>query len=226
MISLNIKINKNFSFAQIAGQLPKATALALSKTVGDAQLEIGKELPRLFTIRGPWWKKGSKFGIKIKAAEKSDPTPTAEVGTDADWLQLHEGGGIKKRRMTTGFKKNLAAISTNESFKRLVKGKNYIAIPTRNIKRTKREIIRRSMRPTRLTRAFAIETRRGNVLIMNRPGRGKKTKAVPMYLLKMTARIADESAVIRPGVKTILHNLGFNFNAALDKLLKPKKTNA
>lgn len=216
---LSIKFDKPFPFAQIASNLPKATALALTKTVQDSQTEVQKELPRLFTIRGPWWEKTNKFGIKIKAADKKAIPITAEIGTDADWLELHEGGGIKQRKNTAAFRK-AAAANTNESFQRLVSGKNLIAIPTQNVRRTKRQIIQKSQKPSSLKKAFAVTTKRGNILILNRAN--KRSKPLPMYLLRKTAKISNESAVIEPTIKVVAKNINKNFNAALDKVLMPK----
>lgn len=210
---IKIYVQSNFSSKKINQQLPKAIALAITRTTTDSQEAIQSELPKQFTIRGPWWKKGNKFGIKVRPAEKTSQPIHGEVGTNADWLTLHEGGGTKKRFSTS------SGSPTNESFTRLVTGKSLIAIPTKAVKRTKREIIRRPSKPFNLKRAFAVQTKRGNVLIMARPGVGKKTKPVPYYLLRKTANIDNTSTVIDPTIKTFRRRFKPNFEIAMRRTM-------
>jgi hypothetical protein len=199
MITLNVKTTKT-DFIKPA-QLAKVVALALTKTAQDAQTQITKELPNTFTIRSSWWKKGNKFGVKVKSAEKTDATPTAEVGTNADWLALHEQGGTKRKRQGAG--KNLA-------------------IPTDNVRRTKRDIISKASRPRRLKNSFVMKLKNGKEVLMQRKGRGKKSKTSLMYFLQPTARIKKESSILEPATRTIAKTLNKNFLAAMDRVIKTK----
>lgn len=214
MIQLNV--SSNFSGEQIAKQMPKAFALAITRSATDAQGAIQRELQRQFTIRGPWWKKGNKFGIKVVPADKSATPITAEVGTNADWLSIHEDGGTKKRK-SRGRTKSVS--STDETFKQLVSGKSLIAIPTKNVRRTSRQIIQKKDKPFNLKRAFAVNTKRGNILIMSRTGRGKKSEALPYYLLRKTVQIYRASTVIDPAVTAIGAGINANFRYAFARTI-------
>lgn len=196
MISFSVRTSK-VTFVKPA-QIAKVTALALTKTAQDAQTAVTESLPKNFTIRTPWWKKSSKFGIKVRPAEKSDATPTAEVGTNADWLALHEQGGTKQRR---GAGKNLA-------------------IPTANVRRTKRDIIQRGSRPRKLKRAFVITLKDGREALFQRKGRRKKSTLHFMYLLQPKAKIEERNTVIDPAVKAIGATIHKNFYIAMDKVIK------
>lgn len=198
MISFNVKTSK-VDFIKPA-QIAKVAALALTKTAQDAQTAVTDALPKNFTIRTPWWKKSSKFGIKVKPAEKSDATPTAEVGTNADWLALHEEGGTKKR---TGSGKNLA-------------------IPTRQVRRTKRNIIQKGSKPRKLKHSFIAKTDKGNEMLFQRKGRGKKEQIIPMFLLQPTGKIKERDTVIEPAVKAIAKSIHRNFYIAMDRVIKTK----
>ncbi len=198
MISFNVKTTK-VDFIKPA-QIAKIAALALTKTAQDAQTAVTESLPKNFTIRTPWWKKSSKFGIKVKPAEKSDATPTAEVGTNADWLALHEDGGTKKR---TGAGKNLA-------------------IPTRQVRRTKRNIIQKGSKPRKLKNSFIAKTDKGNEMLFQRKGRGKKEQIIPMFLLQPTGKIKERDTVIDPAVRAIAKNIHRNFYIAMDRVIKTK----
>lgn len=200
MISFSVKTSK-VDFIKPA-QVSKIAALALTKTAQDAQTAVIGSLPKNFTIRTPWWKKTSKFGIKVKPAEKSDATPTAEVGTNADWLALHEEGGTKKR---TGSGKNLA-------------------IPTTNVRRTKRDIIQKGSRPRRLKRAFVMQLKDGRKALFQRKGKRKKSTIKFMYLLQPRANIKERDTVIDPAVKSIGKSIHRNFYVAMDRVIKTKSS--
>lgn len=179
-------------------QLPFGIARGLTKTVKGAQSEILSTVPREFTVRGNWLKPSNKFGIKIKPATKRDLT--AEVGTNADWLKLHESGGTKKPS-----------------------GSN-IAIPTVNVKRTKRDIIRRAQRPNALRgkRDVVLKTKKGAVLFQ-RKFKGKRSKLVPLYNLESRARIRQNSTVKKPGLKFIRRHLVRNISESLNDAMKNAK---
>jgi hypothetical protein len=59
---------------------------------------------------------------------------------------------------------------------------------------------------------------------MSRLG-GKKSKAVPFYLLRKTAQVDRTSAVIEPTLKTVARRINPNFANAMSRvLIKPSKT--
>ncbi len=82
-----------------AGQLHFATAQAVNDTARDVQqLALNQLLPGAFTLRArgqPWQKPGSKFGFNVRPFATKD-SPTATVGSQADWLKHQEAGGTKR----------------------------------------------------------------------------------------------------------------------------------
>lgn len=196
MARVSVKIKKNFGNAQIAKQIPFATAVALTNTAKDAQSSVLGELSDAFTLRGVWYKPRNKFGIKIKPAKKTDLQ--AEIGTDADWLELHESGGIKRPRG------------------------RHIAIPTNNIRRLKSGKISKVNRPRNLKRSFILNTKNGRVLFQ-RKFKGKRSHIVPLYNLEKRATIRKRSTVIEPSLRTIKFRLQSNFNRSLNRALKTAK---
>jgi hypothetical protein len=178
--------------------LPKqiifATAESLTKTSKRAQKAIIPELERDFIIRTDWWRQDRKFGIKVKAAKKTDLT--AMVYTAADWLLEAEGyhGGLKKPD----------------------KGGSHLADPdidhTRHGIRNKvarAEKARKLLENSKRSKAFKIKGKYGGELIMQRigldsfgnpltnkqgrylRGRGKKrpSKVVLKYILRKDSRV-------------------------------------
>lgn len=77
------------SFKENMRQLPFATALALTRTVQDAQAEVRRELPSRFTLRNDWVAKG----IRIERATKQ--TLEASIFSVDDFMILQEKGGTK-----------------------------------------------------------------------------------------------------------------------------------
>lgn len=193
MISVTVK--KNFSSSSVAKQLPFAIASALTKTVKQAQTEIINTLDDKFTLRNSWYKPSSPLGIKVKPAKKNDLR--AEVGTNFDQLEKFETGRDKTPRGS------------------------HLAIPTGNVRRTKRDIIRRSQRPNSLRgkRTFVLNTKAGKVLFQ-RKYKGKRSQIVALYNLETRARIKQNSPVINPAKRTIIRSLGKNLHEALANALK------
>lgn len=188
MISISVKITGE----RFDKQVPFALAYALTITAKEAQAAVVKSLEGTFTLRGQWYKQSNKFGIKITPAKKTNLK--ASVHTQADWLELHETGGTKTPR-----------------------GKE-LAIPTENVRRTKRQIIQKSQRPKALIgkRDFILNTKKGRVLFQ-RKGKGKRSKIVALYNLEPKAVIKKQSTFFEPVEKIVEKNLQENFNKALEK---------
>lgn len=90
-----ITVETTLDFAALRGkinQIPFATALALTKTAQDAQLEVRRGLKSHFTIRNNFVEKGILF-----SAAKKD-TMTAAVFSRDDFMVLQEKGGTKTPR--------------------------------------------------------------------------------------------------------------------------------
>ncbi|HEY8562806.1 MAG TPA: hypothetical protein VIL74_20680 [Pyrinomonadaceae bacterium] len=196
MIGFSIK--KNFTKAQIAKQLPFATAKALTATAKDAQKDVVDSLDDKFTLRNNWWKPNTPLGIKVRSAKKTNLQ--AEVGTNFDALEKFETG---KDKIPFG---------------------RYIAIPTSNVRRNKRQIIQKGQRPKNLRRAFILVTRKNKVpMLFQRRGRGRKSDIFAMYRLEERVKIRKNSPVVEPALKSIRANLNKNFMKSLDEALRTAK---
>lgn len=226
---ISVTVSKNFTDAQIARQLPFATARAFTQTVKDAQSDIIGGLDDRFTIRNNWYKPSTPFGIKTKGARKTDLS--AEVGTNADWLADHEEGQPRRPRRS-----------------------RRLALPVIGsiARKTIRNKIPRASTPARLIesgRAFVMTNRAGktgiyvfkkgvsrevreSVLLNIEQRNNRKFRSAaarntfddaPFELafgLEPTRRIRKNSAIIEPAVRTIARRLNPNFQTAMDSALK------
>jgi hypothetical protein len=178
------KIYKNIQFG---------TAMGLTQTAKDGQSAVRSALKGTFTLRNSWSEPSNKFGIKIKPATKDDLS--AEVRTMADWLNIHEEGGIKHAQS------------------------GRLAIPTDNVRRNKRLIIPRNQRPKGLARkAFVLMTKKGPVLAQ-RISRGKRKGLIVLYGLETSARIKKQSTFYDPIKKVVAARLNINIEAGIQKAL-------
>lgn len=165
----------------VAKQVEFAMASALTETAKRAQKESLKDIRQTFTVRNNWDSPSNAMGIKVLPASKGDLE--SAVVTRADWLTLHEEGGAK-----------------------IPKGQ-HIAVPTSNVRRTKRDIIQRSQRPRNLKRSFIIKTRkRGIDMIFQRRGRGKTSEIFAMYKLVPRAKIKENSTITEQTMKIVEKN--------------------
>jgi hypothetical protein len=192
------KVIKNFGTASMAKHLPFAMAQTLTATAKDGQKAVTGGLGGKFTLRGNWYMPSNKFGIRVQPAKKT--SLRASFGTMADWLEKFETGKDKTPRG------------------------EHLAIPTANVRRTKRQIIQRSQRPAALRgkRTFVAQTKSGLVLFQ-RKFKGKRSQLVPLYNLERSARITRNSPVIEPGVKAVKANLGANFRKSMEQAMKSAK---
>jgi hypothetical protein len=79
--------------------VPKQAKFAASRTINDCLVAAQKNtteklLPGEYTIRTPWAKPGSRYGFNAQFSKPA--TLTGRMGTRADWMELHEEGGIKR----------------------------------------------------------------------------------------------------------------------------------
>ncbi len=191
---MSIEVSKNIKkLFNLDKQIIFAAAQSLTEVAKESQTAVIADIEQTFTTRGKWYLPGNKYGIKIKAAKKNDLT--AEVKTAADWLTLHETGGTKTPQ-----------------------GK-HLAVPTDNVRRTKRQIITRSQRPRNLKRSFVIQTASGPVLFQRK---GKK-KIVALYDLKPKVKIKKESTVIEPTRRTVQQRFDRIFEKNLANAVKTAK---
>jgi hypothetical protein len=186
-------------------QVRFASAVAANKVAEIVQRDvITSLLPRAFTLRSrgaPWWKPGTRFGFNIRFARRTDPEPTARIGSRADWLYLQEEGGTKTA------------------------GGRTLAIPQLGTARPQRgAVIPSRSKPSRILkqkRAFIAMGTRGRVILTRR---GKRRYPVKFwYAFEHSAQIKPvlrfgptESALAR-------RHLSNEFNRAMRMALSTAK---
>jgi hypothetical protein len=193
-MKITARVIKNFSPNEIIKQVNYGTAVGLTNTAKDGQTAVLKALGDTFTLRGQWFKQSMKYGIRIDMARKDKLQ--AAVKTAADWLEIHEKGGIKTS--SAG---------------------HDLAIPTGEVRRNKRMIIPTAQRPRALREKkgiFILQTKNGRVLFQ-RKGKGKNSKIVALYNLEPRARIKKASTFYEPIEKVVKRNLAGNIKAGIAK---------
>lgn len=165
-----------------------ATAVTLTRLAQAGQDASATAISSTFTVRNKWYLTGP-LAIKVETASK-DKLKSA-VKTAAGFLVPHETGEDK------------------------VPAGRALAIPTPNVKRTKRDIIRKSERPRAIkTLTFVLQTKNGPVLATRR-GRGKRKPLVILYGLESRAKIKKQSTVIEPVRRAVEQNLAKTFHENL-----------
>lgn len=189
---MSVQILEKPNWPKLLKNVKFGIAVGLTKTAKDGQKASQDAIRSTFTVRGNWWQQSNKFGIRITPAKRDELV--AEVKTAADWLAIHETGGRKEPR-----------------------GRN-LAVPTDNVKRSKRQIIVKAQRPRNLKDAFVLNTRKGPVIFrrmfMNAKGRttgrkirGVKGALVALFGLEPSVRIRKQSTFYEPIQKAVNENL-------------------
>jgi hypothetical protein len=174
-------------------------AIGITKTAVEGKQAVQGAIRGTFQVRNQWPEKGP-LAVKSEAAKIKDRNPTATVGAGADFLALHEKGGTKIPRG------------------------EHLAVPTENVRRTKRQIIQKGQRPRPILAkgAFVGKTRKGREFIAQRQGRGKNKKFKILYFLPTRARIKKQPTffpVIQKVVNRRLHsNIQREIKAALQNI--------
>lgn len=183
------------NLSNLQKQIPFATALALTRTAKEVQREEIAHIRNAFTVRGSWLREGGRFGVGIVPASKENLV--AVVESRAPWLEAHEAGMVR----------------TPEGA--------HFAIPQKDIRRTKTQVIAKSQRPKALKRAFKVETKVGRVpLLLQRVGRGKSSILRVMYQLTGRAKIEPRLRFFETG-KTVVEKVWRRiFSEALDRAIR------
>jgi hypothetical protein len=178
--------------ADVEKQTAFAHASALTLTAKEIQPAVVKEIRGTFTVRTNWDIRGP-YAVKTQAAKKTDwPRPFALVGTAADFLEKFMKGppGSIEIKLPRG---------------------NFIAIPTTNVRRTKRDLIRAAQRPRNLRgkRDILLPMRSGKGFVLfQEQGRGKSAKRVALYILVRRARIREKDVLAGPAEKIFAKRFG------------------
>jgi hypothetical protein len=167
-------------------QIRFAVASALTKGAKLVQGADKKAIRGAFTIRTNWDEVGP-YAVKVQAAKKTDDPITALVGTGADFIEkfIREPEGQTVIKLPQG---------------------HFIAIPTTNVRRTKRDIIRAAQRPARLRgkRDLVLPMKKGGgMVLLQEQGRGRNAKRVVLYLLVPRAKIKERDVLFGPAQKTL-----------------------
>jgi hypothetical protein len=187
-------INPNI-FDKIAKNVEFGYARGLTQTAQKAQEDITEGIRDKFTVRTRWIEKGNKYGIKVTPANKRNLE--SAVWTRADWLRVHEEGGTKEPTRS----KNLT-------------------LPTENVKRNKRDLIRKNQRPRNLPRSFVIKADGGQRLFMQRFGKGKRSSTRVMYVLKPKAKIKKQGTFIEAAQKSVTRNRAEITRRSIDNAMR------
>jgi hypothetical protein len=190
------ELKKLERFAKKAqAQLPFAASKALNSLAFETRDKVRGSMPSNFTIRRPWVTR--QIEVKQRADKRN---LEAVLGTSqaGRFLAKHEDGGT---RPALG---------------------RYIAIPTRAVRRTKTDQIRKSDRPASLgARASVIDYRGNHWLALNRARKGNSLRLV--YLLKPQAKIDERLQLHEQGQSVIRQQGSKALREALDYALKTAK---
>ncbi len=179
-----------------AKQVTFALAATLTAVAKEAQKGVIGSIEHTFTVRNTWLQPSNRFGIKVLPATKDDLT--AAVATAADWLVGHEEGADK-----------------------LPRGQ-FLAIPSANVRRTKRDIVQKGQRPQALRgkRDVVLPLKGGGMGLFQRRGRGKNERLVFLYRLVKRAHIRKQPTVVPPTVKVFEQRFNSLFEQKLREAIR------
>ncbi|MEB3302018.1 MAG: DUF6441 family protein [Cyanobacteriota bacterium] len=183
--------------AQSRGQMRFATSKALNSLAFDVRDQVRSTMPQNFTIRRRWVVNQLQVRKKATKADLEAVVGTSEPGK---FLAKHEEGGT---RTALG---------------------RYIAIPTRAVKRTKTDQIRKSDRPANLGAKATVVDYDGNKwLALNKSrkwAQGSASKTRLLYLLKPRTQIDERLELHEKGQAVIRTKGSQALKDAVDYALK------
>lgn len=170
-----------------AQQLRFATAKALTQTAAEVQTEVKRNMPSRFTIRRQWVVQG----IRMDRATKDSLTAT--VYSRDKFMGLQELGGVKSPL------------------------RHYIAVPTKAVRRTKTDVIRKSDRPAALGDKVEVVTVKGNKFLALKKARkgASRNDLRLLYLLVPRAQLKERLGLNKDGQRVARAKFVRNLEAAL-----------
>lgn len=158
-----------------ARQLRFATAVALTRSAREVQAEVRKNMPSRFTLRRDWVVKG----IQVEKAKPADLVAT--VFSRDKFMGLQEAGGPKSPL------------------------RQYLAIPTKAVRRTPKDIIRKADRPKALgDRVEVVEVKGHKYLALKKARRGRNNNELRLlYLLVPRAQIKARMGLTKDGLQVV-----------------------
>lgn len=195
-VTTNLDSVKSYVTDLQNNQIPYATAKALTALANEARGDVVAGLPTKFTLRTSWWKPGGRYGFNVATAQKRDwPRQQAEIYTRAPWMRMQETGGTK-----------------------LPKGQ-HIALPTSNVRRSKRDLITTANKPLALKNTVKVKTKGGDEVLLQRTSRIARI----MYLLKPKAEIPARLSFFKTIQVSINRNWFATFSREYDNALRTAK---
>lgn len=157
-----------------------ALASALTMTAKEIQAADIKAIEGSFNVRSNWDKPSNIYGVRVKPATRQKLETW--IGTAADWLEkfVREREGAIVVKISQG---------------------HFVAVPTSNVRRTKREIIRASQRPKALRgkRDIVLPLKSGKGMVLfQAKGRKERGQLVALYILVPTAHIREKDVLFGP----------------------------
>lgn len=174
-----------------AQQMKFAAAKALTKTAIEAQAEVKKNMPSRFTIRRQWVIQG----IRVERATKSNLTAT--VYSRDKFMGLQELGGPKSPL------------------------RNYIAVPTRAVRRTPKDMIKKAERPGALgDKVHVIDYKGHKWLALKDARKGAAGHLRLLYLLIPRAQVKNRLGLRADAMKVARSRFRENLRDALAEAVR------
>lgn len=159
-----------------AQRIPNYNARAINETAADAQKAMIAETQSKLTVRGTWFKTGTRFGYNRQAASKNNLE--ARVFTRAPWM-------FQQETQTTKAAKGSALA---------------VPMPAVRAGRTDPKKIRKSLLPSKMgDKLFKIQTKRGPVLFQ----RMKRAGLRAMWALERIIRYPRRVHVVDAARKAV-----------------------
>ena len=175
-----------------AQQLRFSVAKALTDTAKDVQAEVRKNMPQRFTLRRQWVVQGIRFEKATKE------TLTATIYSRDKFMGLQELGGPKSPL------------------------RQYLAIPTRAVRRTPKDIIKAADKPKNLgDKAHVVEVEGHKYLALKKPRKGRSGNELRLlYLLVPRAQIKERLGLNKDGQRIVRANFAGNLQRALEYAMR------
>ena len=169
-----------------------SVAKALTDTAKDVQAEVRKNMPQRFTLRRQWVVQGIRFEKATKE------TLTATIYSRDKFMGLQELGGPKSPL------------------------RQYLAIPTRAVRRTPKDIIKAADKPKNLgDKAHVVEVEGHKYLALKKPRKGRSGNELRLlYLLVPRAQIKERLGLNKDAQRIVRANFAGNLQRALEYAMR------
>lgn len=188
-------------------QIDFANSKAINMLADDVRdFTVDKLLPGKLTLRRPWFKPRTRFGVNVTPSNKRNLS--AVVFSRAPWLDLQEQGGSK-------------------TFNKTAKGQSIplVLIPRKDLRQTKDRLIPRKLSPAKLlenmkkSRTFWI----GNNLWMRT---GNEPRSIePIFFGKTHAQVKATLGFVTTGRSIVAKNYNKRWGQALAFAIATAKGN-